>query len=625
MAKEFELFDVSDYLLEELQSAGVITESFSNLQKNKNLLQEQMEILEEEEKSNPHQVVIKGVIIRWPTFKAVYTDYYNYPSTESVMAAFGLTDYADRESQAKALSRAVKHFMKNNPEGREVLVSPGQREKAYYKDTMPEPDIDEIEPGRRGQKKKSTRTIDALNNQDVVPGQFYNDVTRIPKSRWRGWIREWTKFLDRIKNPRTILGKKWKQYFIMGFQFERNLVIEIWYNSATSTFSVYDQNGGELGRPTQSLQESIRLFVTFLLRQYEGDAEIFAGRITQNQLSKSYMNAISKATYDDSIEAQREADLEARENINKGKIRKSIKTAIDHTNAQKDLGKEIESENDKGRFDYKQAMKNAAMQAQELGVDAVKSAMRAAAKEIDKERQKERMRKASKAEIEDFIRKQTEIAERVAKAKQQAKERNEKQAGGKLDSDKNRLEDRRQGGLPSPGSAGFVLENVEVPAEHYDFEEANNELDRDAIAVRKMAEQSPFTTSAIRSSVGDLLRSYDTSRVKKERRLDQLLKGEIFRGRKAKLVTPGANVSFFDRLRMAIKGIDYRADFVIGFSLRDEINIEVWYITEPDVNNPQKTISSFYVYDVTAQKLVRANLPYYRNAVQVVLAKIGVE
>jgi hypothetical protein len=37
-----------------------------------------------------------------------------------------------------------------------------------------------------------------------------------------------------------------------------------------------------------------------------------------------------------------------------------------------------------------------------------------------------------------------------------------------------------------------------------------------------------------------------------------------------------------------------------------------------------KTISSFYLYDVTSEKLIRKWIPYYRNAEQLILQKIGV-
>jgi hypothetical protein len=87
--------------------------------------------------------------------------------------------------------------------------------------------------------------------------------------------------------------------------------------------------------------------------------------------------------------------------------------------------------------------------------------------------------------------------------------------------------------------------------------------------------------------------------------------------------------SVFNRVKMRLAGTMFKADFIVGFTVNNRINLEVWYVTEPNPEYVQgspmgKTISSFYLYDVTSEKLIRKWIPYYRNAEQLILQKIGV-
>lgn len=108
-------------------------------------------------------------------------------------------------------------------------------------------------------------------------------------------------------------------------------------------------------------------------------------------------------------------------------------------------------------------------------------------------------------------------------------------------------------------------------------------------------------------------------------------------GRKYPISLPTDKPSIKQRVMGFFQGTRYRADFVTGVSLSDRINVEVWYITEPnpalgilDMNGvvpddvkERNTISSFYVFDVTSGTLVRKYLPYHKNAIQVAIAKLG--
>jgi hypothetical protein len=71
------------------------------------------------------------------------------------------------------------------------------------------------------------------------------------------------------------------------------------------------------------------------------------------------------------------------------------------------------------------------------------------------------------------------------------------------------------------------------------------------------------------------------------------------------------------------KGWD--ASFITGFSLKERVNLEIWYVTEPnpDTKSRNKTISSFYVFDATAFKLIERHIPHLRHAYSLVTEKLG--
>jgi hypothetical protein len=96
-----------------------------------------------------------------------------------------------------------------------------------------------------------------------------------------------------------------------------------------------------------------------------------------------------------------------------------------------------------------------------------------------------------------------------------------------------------------------------------------------------------------------------------------------------KVRLPTDKPSIWNRVKMFFAGTMYRADFIGGYTIGNRVNFEIWYVTEP---NPEyvegghmgKTISSFYLFDVTSGKLLRKYIPYYRNAEQLIVQKVGV-
>lgn len=148
--------------------------------------------------------------------------------------------------------------------------------------------------------------------------------------------------------------------------------------------------------------------------------------------------------------------------------------------------------------------------------------------------------------------------------------------------------------------------------------------------IRRDAEKSSYTTAGLQSMIDtDLIDVYNKTKAEKKGKLRWLEK-RFFKGRTDLRTLPTDKPFVFSRLKSAMMGGVYRADFVIGFSVSDRVNYEVWYVTEPNPdynwfsnNNAPKFISSFYVYDITSERLIRKYVPYYRNAMQTVMQKLS--
>lgn len=155
------------------------------------------------------------------------------------------------------------------------------------------------------------------------------------------------------------------------------------------------------------------------------------------------------------------------------------------------------------------------------------------------------------------------------------------------------------------------------------FDPQDRRVDRHFSQVKKAADNSPYTAMTIIQGVMGDTETYDVTKMKRPSALVNLpgVVGRFFRGRTAKVDSPMKGT--FSRAKMAVMGDQYRADFIVGFTMSDRINIEIWYIMEPGENG--KITTHYMVFDVNANKVIRSYLPYYRNAIQVVAAKMQLQ
>ena len=168
-------------------------------------------------------------------------------------------------------------------------------------------------------------------------------------------------------------------------------------------------------------------------------------------------------------------------------------------------------------------------------------------------------------------------------------------------------------------------------------DELDDRRDSTVNTLRRNSAKVAMTINDLKSAINnDLVSLYSDTRIN-----DTKWTGKIGRllnaGRRVPIVLPTDKPTITQRVRMFFQGTRYRADFVTGVSLGDKINVEVWYVTEPNPNanvfdskgvadaeyHGRATISSFYVFDVTSGTLIRKYLPYHKNALQVAMAKLG--
>ena len=168
------------------------------------------------------------------------------------------------------------------------------------------------------------------------------------------------------------------------------------------------------------------------------------------------------------------------------------------------------------------------------------------------------------------------------------------------------------------------LANDDVEVE--DFVPNSRETDRYAQSIKREADNSVYNASLITKGLMGDIKSYDVTKVSApSKTLTSIIAnapgvGRWLRGRTDPVENPFKGI--WSRTKMAVLGEQYRADFISGFTIADRVNMEIWYIMEPGKDN--KIITHYLVYDVGARKVIRSYLPYYRNAIQVVAAKLNI-
>lgn len=562
-----------------------------------------------------------------------------------------------------------------------------------------EPTMRDILHGSRSRRNQSTRVMDKINKQELVDGEFYSNITRIPKRNWQHWLKFWDRERTETgKDTRNL--KTWRKSFVLGYQLTQNAVVEIWYNAMDSTFTVHDQNGVNIGRHrSPSLNEAIKRMFNYIASISKADADFFTMR---NPLSMSAARSINQSLDRDVLRDLADK-AESEEQLRGMSKAERERHEIDKKRADLEMKKLITKEKQEYAELERAEKERIKKEKEELGIGAInkiRKAVKDGASSISRysddpvedkriremtpterakfmdQREKERVKDLKDREAEesrlkkDRERKNKKFREKEAKTATQRTDR-AKEIGKSIRAGVKRIADadiedfykEREKELKDKATPKDIRDNPDIKKKQEDLE-ARLKKERDALlddiapfskkkTVKESADDdSPLdvdttsrgydtvvrnvknsantmTLQMIKATVmSDHIQMYHDSRVKSYPNIFFERVGNVLGRFLARSDQPGSR-PVWDRVKSALKGEYFRADFVMGFTLNNAVDIEIWYVTEPNPNYVKgdeyqvESIASYYVYDVTAEKIIRKYIPYYRNAVQTVLQKIG--
>lgn len=770
MYEKYEDFLVGDTLANALVTEGLLTEeqkdSFVHNEKLTNF--DTMLEVANSDISDTH-IKIFGRDVSWDLYYSVYVDYDRYPRKEDVFRGLGinLDEYFSGKDLDKDLAMrreiadANKKFKSKNMQGSERLVAPSKREASYssrFADARDKanaesengpaaPTTNDIDRGSRTRTQgRSSRLIGQINdNQEIFAGEFYNDISRIPPSRWTIWLKFWDRQKTRLPKDKPWVGKEWKKSFILGYQIETSSLIEIWYNTIDSRFSVHDIHGTEITKRADTMNEAMVNLLRFLAQLSPQDRDVFnnansniaksmarslvtglegdtrmkelmkreqelmkSERRKQAEkvlLSKKAQGAVKrvatnvKMTAGDALKAAGKASNQFADEMNSGRMNSGMDWWDDNSDIEVDADAFREPGQVGGMGTQQKRPSNGYAAAENPDYD---DQMRSAFRQENNRRTSET--NAMKKWLDDE-------AERLKKSKDYRDEYDQWADSG----------EKPNGGLPSPGhykakSAKERLDDLEKRLEdamelsaeeerearraaaskrledlYKDLEDSNPyksknsnkrkdtkesveseddkrmqilseaigdspedfldtldaELKKSAPVdyqsrIREMRKEfqkpkNPYTAMALKSAVtDDSINTYTKTKFQ-EGTLRSWFWDTIGSGRRDRVQVPNGIPSKVKSAWGSIFGERSGADFIVGFTLGERANFEVWYVTEPNpefvsnwkdmlwtkADNVPRSITSFYVYDVDGRRLIRAHLPYYRNAMQVIMAKIA--
>lgn len=657
------------------------------------------------------------------------------------------------ESQSKSnfsnrLDRVRKEFEKYARLTPDVAsLSPlGSRSSVYSGSTS----IDRLDrqedpedPGRDAISRRGPRndkTISRINNAEIIPGEFYRDVTRISPSRTNHWLRFWKNDLKNVeKNKRSLLGRligrTWRRTFLLGYQVNRTIFYEVWYNSIDSSFAVYDRNGVAVSQNVPTLQEAIRSLTITIAQNTGGDYDVFASGMQGNELARSLQRSLHMSTEANIRDVMKGDELRQRE-----AAREYSEKRAEERKQSQERKQRMDKFKNKQDASVKRNVRNAVSSSRDavLGASftgrdyaekAAKSAAIAAAGGISSARQGidyvRRRLQSQISDLEDYMRdpagtSRTKIDPKIADyfgdlndpdvASTMAKEAQANlyiklrildNISNKEDDDaftssfeeyvkkfgrdaaKSPDEHFEEAGEAALGKVGrnalsragasfnrvqesFFLseqtdnmndglrqfnretqaakseedertkerldkvaaQNTEIDLTYgHQHDLTDNAFDRQSEKIKQQARNSSYTKQMLLKDINNSIEIYDVTKIRRAS-IAQTVRSwlSVGRGRRSSIDSPLDRSSFFSRAKQAFFGESYRADFIMGYSFENVINLEIWYITETNPGDPSgRLISSFYVYDVSAQKIIRSHLPFMRNANQVISAKLGVQ
>jgi hypothetical protein len=488
------------------------------------------------------------------------------------------------------------------------------------------PDQNNIHRGKIGEDRTRGGIIaKKVNDLQIFNGILYTNISKIPKQSLFNWLKLWKKDMVGLSPEKIrMFGRSWNRVFVLGYQVNEKFFYEVWFNTIDSTFSVHDSRGAQMGRRSPTMFEAIKQLFQQLAKVGLSDGEFIRGGV-----DKSMIDSLARAL-DGNLD-QLTQDMLGREQ--KEKKAKDEK----HAEAVKEY-EEKQQKRKKLRDKIISGMKKA------IAVDGASGANTVAGAA---------MAGSSKLASAGFSAASASLDATQAYVKDK-KEQIKKEREAIAQREKEREERVRQ--VADNYGYKFVpiskVNKADMSGNIYDMEDGTWQQPASNVTIRKVNEAFGDEKNPIFDEASDLntviQQQTDTAqylqnveRLRNDTRKDSAnynmirdtIMGSIEKYEETRMPSSMINKvskqSVFNRVKMRLAGTMFKADFIVGFTVNNRINLEVWYVTEPNPEYVQgspmgKTISSFYLYDVTSEKLIRKWIPYYRNAEQLILQKIGV-
>lgn len=694
--------EVDVELVEMLKGDGLLTETQYIMMEGRSALTES--------RREPYHMMISNTPVSFDHFANVWNDIDNYQTPVEVYdALLGGHNIAD-ESKTRQISKdrlfnQVSKMSSSESARLYNLIdyrSYSERKRAVDKlnkaradalasDNDPSsitPDTPErelehnVDAGKRG-RRSPTGNIEKLNNTDLFSGELYADVSRIPKRRWTQFFKIWQKRTQVRPNDRSIAQmlsgvRKWEKTFIFGYEIDRTLRYELWYNSYDGFFTLHDANGNEVARNIRNISEALSKMFEYVRQTSHEDADFLSRQtpeLTRAQRairqdaerkkenawedsmgrSRKEMNQYQK----DAERAEKEGEKAMGKSSGLGNIKKpSQKTdPVDNKNRRAFQNSKDEMEKVFGNIkDYETEWDKKASELQQKIKDDEEKQQEYKDTETVNHRQKLQNKSASEAQREldlrdelfdinqkidlrgsEATKKEKDRMEEIEKELKNIKKNRSQRASDRSTSRENRVNESdifqqfKEFALEeSTDLDGIMPEGAEISMGDAQDRLMSQESESQVMRVRQKAHQVEQKTMATFSGEIEsaLLSTYSETRITSDEasKFRQWILDHFrwFRGRKDKLTLPSTGV--FGKLkhlhRNLIYGGYYRADFIIGFSISDRVNFEIWYTQ--DVNPYSKEMKgTFSVYDVNSKRLVRGGIKYYRQAALVAKEKLA--
>lgn len=159
------------------------------------------------------------------------------------------------------------------------------------------PSRGDVIAGRRNSRApRTTNPISRLNDENILEGTLYSDISRIPRGTWSKLVRFWDKkptygvSKRGTANPFRLLNplRQWKIIFVLGYQLSTNETYEIWFNTADGMYIVMDYRGSEIAQRTPTLNEAAVNLFRMVAKIQPDDAQHFANSPTDRALMQSF-------------------------------------------------------------------------------------------------------------------------------------------------------------------------------------------------------------------------------------------------------------------------------------------------------------------------------------------------